>query len=158
MAAKKNEITAQASVTLRPVNADTVGAVCALSDTLSETKKKFVANNAFSIAQAHFEPKAWFRAVYADAEPVGFIMLFDDSEKPEYFLWRFMIAQPYHGWGFGRRAIELLVDYVKTRPGVRELLVSCVLGAGGPVEFYEKCGFVRNGETYGEEIGLAMVL
>ena len=64
----------------------------------------------------------------------------------------------YHGLGFGRRAIELLVTYVKTRPQAKELLVSCRLGEGSPVGFYEKCGFVRNGKTYGEEIGLTMLL
>lgn len=81
-------------------------------------------------------------------------MLYDDADKPEYFLWRFMIAEPYHDMGFGRRAIERLVDYVKTHPKADKLLVSCVLGEGGPVEFYEKCGFVRNGEMYDDEIGL----
>ena len=81
-------------------------------------------------------------------------MLYDDADKPEYFLWRFMIAEPYHDMGFGRRAIERLVDYVKTCPKADKLLVSCVLGEGGPVEFYEKCGFVRNGEMYDDEIGL----
>ena len=96
--------------------------------------------------------------VYADETPVGFVMLFDDPTAPEYFLWRFMIAQPYHGMGFGRRAIELLVEYVKLRPAATELLVSCVPGEGGPLEFYEKCGFARNGKTYDGEIGLAMEL
>ena len=155
---EKNVPTAGSTIRFREVDADTVGQICRLSNTLSESKKRFVATNAFSIAQAHFEPKAWFRAIYADEEPVGFVMLYDDAEKCEYFLWRFMVAEPYHGLAFGRRAIELLVEYVKTRPGAKELLVSCVLGEGGPVEFYEKCGFVRNGKVYDGEIGLAMPL
>ena len=87
MPAKKTEATATATVSLREVNADTIGAVCGLSNTLTEPKKNFVANNAFSIAQAYFEPKAWFRAIYADEEPVGFVMLHNDAEKSEYFLW-----------------------------------------------------------------------
>ena len=58
----------------------------------------------------------------------------------------------------GRRALLWLVTYVKTRPNAKELLVSCGLGEGGPVGFYEKCGFVRNGETHGKEIGLTMLL
>lgn len=158
MTDEKLAVTNNATITLRDITADTVGPVCALSSTLTEPKKNFVANNAFSIAQAHFEPKAWFRAIYADEMPVGFVMLLDNAEQHQYFLWRFMIAEPYHKMGFGRRAIEQLVAYVKIRPEAKELLVSCLLGEGGPVGFYEACGFVRNGETYGEEIGLAMPL
>ena len=35
---------------------------------------------AFSIAEAHFSPLAWFRAVYAGDTPVGFVMLSDDPD------------------------------------------------------------------------------
>jgi hypothetical protein len=30
-----------------------------------------------SIAQVHFRPEAWFRAICADDTPVGFVMLYD---------------------------------------------------------------------------------
>ena len=35
-----------------------------------------------------------------------------------------MIDANYQGMGFGRRAIALLVEYVRARPAGRELLVS----------------------------------
>ncbi len=145
-------------VSLREVTEETVMDICQLSNTLTEPRKNFVAPNAISIAQAHFSKTAWFRAIYADETPVGFVMLHDNPEEPKYFLWRFMIAGPHHGKGFGRRAIELLVEYVKTRPGARELLVSCGQGEGSPEEFYLKMGFKHNGKTYGREIGLSMAL
>ena len=147
-----------AKIALREITADTVVEICNLSNSLTKPKKNFVAPNALSIAQAHFCDKAWFRAVYADETSVGFIMLYDDPDEPEYFLWRFMIAQPHHGKGYGRRAIELLVDYVRTRPNSRELLVSCGQGEGGPEDFYRKVGFERNGKMYGDEVGLSMPL
>ena len=103
-----------AEVSLREITSETVVQICRLSDTLSEREQKMVAPNAISIAQAHFSDKAWFRAIYADEMAVGFIMLYEDSENPEYFLWRLMIAGPYQGKGYGRKAIELLVEYVKT--------------------------------------------
>ena len=43
MPEEKTEVTATANVSLREVNADTVGAVCGLSNTLTEPKKNFVA-------------------------------------------------------------------------------------------------------------------
>ena len=140
------------SVELREVTADTVRAICRLS--VAPGQEQFVAPNAISIAEAHFTPTAWFRAIYADDEPVGFIMLDDDAAKPQYTLWRLMIADGFQGRGYGRRAIELLIDYVRTRPGATALMTSWVPGAGTPEPFYLKLGFVPTGEVdEGEIVG-----
>jgi Acetyltransferase (GNAT) family. len=94
---------------------------------------------------------------------VGFVMLhygvsFDDGlDVPGYFLWRFMIAQPYQGLGFGSRALKLIIEHVKSK-GENLLLTSCYDGEGGPEEFYRKFGFKRDGDTYGDEIGLCLKL
>ena len=147
-----------AEVSLREITSETVVQICKLSDTLSEQEQKMVAPNAISIAQAHFSDKAWFRAIYADEMAVGFIMLYDDSENPEYFLWRLMIAGPYQGKGYGRKATELLVEYVKTRPGARELSTSYVPIEGGPEGFYRKMGFEPTGEVDDGEIVVRLTL
>jgi diamine N-acetyltransferase len=147
-----------AEVTLQEVTAETVREICRLSDTLTPPRKYMVAPNAVSIAEACFSEHAWFRAIYADETPVGFLMLYDDPEEPEYFLWRLMVAGPHHGKGFGRQAIELLVDYVKTRPGAKVLETSCGEGPGSPEGFYRKLGFERNGKMLGHEVGLSLEL
>jgi diamine N-acetyltransferase len=152
------EIQPGSEVSLRQITKDTVRDICRLSDTLTPPKKYMVAPNAVSIAQAHFSEHAWFRAIYAGDAPVGFIMLYDDPEEPEYFLWRLMVAGQYHGRGFGRRAIELLVDYVKTRPNAQVLETSCGQGPGSPEGFYKRIGFERNGKIHGEEVGLSLAL
>jgi len=131
-------------VTLSEVTEDTVRDICRLS--VREEQQKFVAPNSVSIAQAYFSNFAWFRAIYADKTPVGFLMLEDQPEKPEYYLWRFMIDARYQGMDFGRRAIELLVVHVKTRPNATELLTSVHQDEGGPQGFYEKLGFKLTGE------------
>ena len=148
----------EATVTLREITGETVVQICSLSDTLSDRQQKMVAPNARSIAQAHFEPKAWFRAIYADETPVGFIMLYDDPEEPQYFLWRLMIARPHQGKGYGRRAVEQLVAYVRTRPGAVELLASHVPIEGGPEGFYRRLGFEPTGQHVGEEIVMRLSL
>lgn len=140
----KSTPTAKSQVSLREINADTVRAICRLS--VTENQSKFVAPNAVSIAQAHFSKFAWFRAIYADNHPVGFVMLHDEPEKPEYYLWRFMIDVRYQGLAFGRRAIELLIEYVRGRPNAAVLLTSVVQDEGGPQLFYEKLGFELTGD------------
>jgi len=154
----KQEANQRVEVSLREITSETVIPICKLSETLSEQQQKMVAPNAVSIAQAHFSDKAWFRAIYADDTPVGFIMLYDDSEKAEYFLWRLMIAGPYQGKGYGRKAIDLLIEYVKTRPGASELLTSYVPIEGGPEEFYRKLGFEPTGDVDDGEIVVKLQL
>ena len=148
----------EAPVSLREVSGETVIEICKLSNTLQPPQSHMVAPNSMSIAEAYFEPRAWFRAIYAGEKPVGFIMLYDNPEEPVYFLWRLMVAAPYQGHGFGRRAVEQLIDYVKTRPGATELVVSCGEGEGSPEGFYHKLGFRRNGKMYDDEVGLALAL
>ena len=145
-------VTRAATVTLREITAATVNAILKLK--VAPTQEQFVANNAVSIAQAHFSKHAWFRAIYADETPVGFLMLHDEpdgAEGPVYYLWRFMIDARYQKLGFGRQAIQLLFAHVRTRPNATELLLSYVPQAGGPQPFYESLGFVHTGrEEHGE--------
>ena len=44
-------------------------------------------------------------------------MLYDDADKPEYFLWRFMIAEPYHDMGFVRNG-EMYDDEIGLERGL----------------------------------------
>jgi len=142
---------ASSRVTLREVTADTVRAICNLS--VGPGQQGYVAPNAVSIAQAHFAPHAWFRAIYADETPVGFLMLSDKPEESEYFLWRFMMDARYQGLGFGVRAIGLLVAHVRGRPGARQLVTSTVPGPRNPRPFYESLGFSFRGDIReGEEV------
>jgi diamine N-acetyltransferase len=150
-------VTPKAAVSLREVTEETVIAICKLSDTLPQ-QQQFVAPNAISIAQAYFSDYAWFRAIYADETPVGFVMLYDNRDESEYFLWRLMIAGPHQGKGFGRRAVELLVDYVTARPGAKELLVSYVPEEGSPAGFYRKLGFEETGRMVGDEVEMRLEL
>ncbi len=99
MTVNNTKITRESKVSLKEITAETVRTICSLK--VSESQDKFVAPNAISIAQAYFEPMAWFRAIYADDTPVGFIMLEKYTDKPEYFLWRMMITEEYQRMGSG---------------------------------------------------------
>jgi diamine N-acetyltransferase len=100
----------------------------------------------------------WVRAIYVDDTPIGFLMLYDSPEESVYFIWRFMIAGPFQAFGYGKKAIGLLIEFVKKRPGARELLVSCEEGEGSPENFYTKLGFKRTGKMQDEEVILGLTL
>jgi diamine N-acetyltransferase len=145
------------------ITAQTVVQICKLSETLSAQQRLMVADNALSIAQAHFSENSWIRAIYADDTPIGFLMLHTGSDYedgidcPGVFLWRFMIAGPYQGKGYGRQAIERLLAHLRAQ-GITELYTSCGLGEQSPEEFYKRLGFELTGEMYGDEIELKLKL
>jgi len=145
------------------ITATTMNQICHLSDTLSPLHRQMVAPNVRSIAEAHFSPSAWMRAIYADEVPIGFIMTHTGSDYedgidcPGVFLWRFMIATPFQAKGYGRKALEKLIEHLKAM-GIPLLYTSCEQGEGSPEGFYRKLGFTPTGDTYDDEIELVLQL
>ena len=139
-------------LTLREITAANRSDVEALSVTAEQSK--FVDGVAESLVEAAATPGAcpWYRALYADEVPVGFVMISDNipPDRPEYlgpyFLWRLLIDVRSQRRGYGRAALDLVVAYVQTRPNAERLLTSAVPGDGSPLSFYLKYGFRLTGE------------
>jgi diamine N-acetyltransferase len=140
---------AEHAVRLEPLTPENVRAVCELR--VAPAQEVFVEPNAVSIAEAYVHEQAWCRAVYAGAELVGFVMLFDAASGPGYMLWRLMIDARFQGRGFGREVVERVADHVRGRPGATRLKVSVHVGDGGPAPFYESLGFTATGELSGDQ-------
>lgn len=128
---------------------------------VAEDQENFVAPNAVSISQAYFEKAAWFRAIEAGGEFVGFVMLFDPSlsgkemtqkEREEMYLWRFMIDASHQKNGYGAKALDLICDHARARPGFKRLLASFVDAPGGPENFYMRYGFEKTGNMPDGEV------
>jgi diamine N-acetyltransferase len=128
---------------LRTIDWDNLHAVLALN--VDPTQQQFVASNAVSLAEAHFNPGAWFRAVYADDVLVGFVMLFDPTvpgaiasdpvEPTDMVLWRLMIDQRYQRQRLGRRTLDAVREHIIGLNRFRRLLTSYIPGPGGPKGF-----------------------
>jgi diamine N-acetyltransferase len=153
---KLRSVAGGAEVALVEVTGETVRSICRLE--VGPDQFRFVAPNAVSFAEALFEPHAWYRAIAADGLPVGFVMLYDDPDEPVYFLWRFMIDWRFQGKGYGAKAIELLAQHVRARPGATELRTSWVPGKGGPEGFYRRLAFEPTGEIDDGEVVARLVL
>jgi len=134
-----------AEVSLRKITAKTARAICNLS--VSESQKHFVAPNAVSIAQAYFCRNAWFRAIYAGDTPVGFVMLYESPKRGIYYLWRFMIDAKYQHQGYGRKALNLIIERVREKPKAKALTLSVVRAESSADAFYKKFGFDFTGKV-----------
>jgi diamine N-acetyltransferase len=147
-----------ALVSLRPITAKTVRQVTTLS--VGEGQKHLVASNAVSLAQALFSPEAWYRAIYLGDDPVGFVMLEDESlrspppEVPKVGVWRFMIDAKFQGRGIGRVALLHVIEHVRRRGLFKAIQLSYVPGPGCPEQFYLGLGFRHTGKVDSNEVVL----
>lgn len=146
---------AAAKVSLREITGETVRLITALD--VGPEQQGLVAPNAVSIAEAHFQPKAWFRAIYAGEEPAGFAMVWRDPDEQAFYIWRFMVDARFQGKGVGRRALELLLDEARS-DGAAEVTLSVVPGPHSAMAFYERCGFEPTGEMHGGEAEMRLTL
>jgi diamine N-acetyltransferase len=137
-------------VELREITFDTVRSICSLE--VESDQRDFVAPNALSIAEAHFVPQHWMRAIYADGQPAGFVLTYEDQRSRTYDLWRFMIDASFQRSGVGRRAMQLLLDRWRGL-GASEARLSVVPANTAAISFYESLGFRLTGdEEHGEVI------
>ena len=144
------------ALSLREVTKETVKSILALK--VAEDQEDLVGDNGNSIALAHFAEKAWFRGIYAGDEPVGFAMLSIDREKPEFYLWRFMIDAAQQGKGHGKRAMEIIIEEVRAQPEAKELTLHVMDRSHSAQPFYEALGFKPTGEVEEEEIVMSLPL
>jgi len=87
----------------------------------------------------------WLRAISADGEVVGFVMVAWRTEHhPNPYLWRLLIDRAHQRRGIASRALDLVEDVCRDN-GDSAIEVSWAEGRGSPGPFYEARGYVRTG-------------
>ena len=76
---------------------------------------QFINSVADALVEAAEEPggRAIQWAIYADETPVGFVMISDEVDGPEYiahFLWKLLIDARCQGRGYGRATLDLVAS------------------------------------------------
>jgi RimJ/RimL family protein N-acetyltransferase len=142
--------TAPDEVRLVPITPANAYAVRALRT--HQTQRSFVAPVVDSFADAlvpeivdGLPAVPWLRAIEADGELVGFVMLaLPDAQHASPFLWRLLIDRMHQRRGIGSRVLDLVVDECRAW-GPASLLTSWGQGKGSPERFYLTRGFVPTG-------------
>ena len=140
---------AKAKITLQEITEDTLSEILNLE--VTDHQKRFIASNEKSIAQAHFSNYSWFRSINADNTPVGFVMLYLEPDKPVYEIWRMMIDKDSQRKGYGREAMKLIIEFVKSLPYAQDLYLSMIPENGGAAAFCSSMNFYYTGEWHGNE-------
>ena len=147
----------QCLVVLKEITKENLDEVLALS--VADDQKSFVSTHAESLAQAYvYSDTAYPFAVYDDDAVVGFIMMGYYEAKEYYTLWKLMIDKRYQNNGYGRRALELGIRYLRERFNVSEIYTGVIPGNTIAKNLYKSVGFKETGliESGMEEMRLVL--
>ena len=147
---------------------------------VAKEQRDFVASNKDSFVDGFVRiidegKKVFPFGIYLGKKPVGFIMITydvgeDNGEEPSaewflrnsYFIWRFMIDRRYQGNGYGRRAMELALDFIRTFPAGEAKYCWLSYEPKNEVarKLYASFGFEEHPEQYeeGEEMPAILTL
>ena len=141
------------TVTLREITSENLHAILDLS-VADHQLEAYPRSNAYSIAEAHYpadDDPVWLRAIYAGETPVGFMMTSEAPDQGTYFLWRLMIDHRFQGSGYGRRAVQLLIERIGHTGNPAALITSHLQQDADAGRFYERLGFAYTGDLIGED-------
>lgn len=108
--------------------------------------EKFVASNALSIVQSVYETGWITRGIEVEDKLIGFTMYGLDEETSNYWLCRFMIDHQSQGKGYGRKAIELILNEIKQLDGCESIYLSTEPDNETAIKLYESLGFQKTGK------------
>ena len=151
---------------LKKINRKNVGEILKLE--VFDNQKRFVAPNNISIIEEYIaiveNGHVFTFGIYNDDAPVGFLMIgfdvnSDDEGAPKiakgnYNIWRFMIDKKFQGKGFGKKAMNLALEFVNTFPcgTAKYCWLSYESDNDIARQLYQSVGFVETDEKDGEEI------
>lgn len=151
---------------LKKINRNNIAEILKLE--VFDNQKSFIATNNSSIIEAYIaiteNNHVFTFGIYKDDTPIGFLMIgYDvnsDGEgapkiaKGNYNIWRLMIDKKFQGKGFGKKAMNLALEFVNTFACGRAKYCWLSYESDNDVarELYKSVGFVETDEIDGEEI------
>ncbi|MBE6016445.1 MAG: GNAT family N-acetyltransferase [Lachnospiraceae bacterium] len=128
---------------------------------LGEGQEKNVSHPIRSLAQAYvYREQCQPFGIYHEDEMVGYVMVIYDYDIPEYDIWHMMIDVSQQGKGYGKTALKLVMDYIKTKPfgGSDKVALTCNRNNAAALKLYREMGFAETGAEDEDEIELSMTI
>ena len=134
------------SISLSKVTKENYEAVCDLQ--VTEEQDQYVAPNTWSLVESMFNDGHETRAICLNEVPIGFFMWVKETEQRT-SIWRFMVDSKHQNNGFGRKAMNLALDEIRSDNQVKEIEIC--YDPENPVakDFYSSFGFKEIG--FGED-------
>lgn len=148
-------------IQLKDVDNSNWRAVIKLS--VRDDQRHFVADNASSLVQSIFDDnlkgKVITQGIYDGDTLIGFTMYGSDADDPAdelgtMWIVRFMIGAEFQGKGYGRAALDYLINYARNQSDIRTIRLSYEPQNIAAKKLYASAGFVEEGmnEDWGEMV------
>ncbi|MEH7884233.1 GNAT family N-acetyltransferase [Bacillus sp. JJ1609] len=141
------------NIQIMPVTQDNIRACARLE--VSDDQKKFVARNLATIAWAYVDSKFTPYAICAGETVVGLAAIEYIPENEDYdrhWVPRFMIGEEFQGKGYGRLAMEKILEkIISEHPDCQRVRLSVVPENERAIQFYKNLGFVETDEKIENE-------
>ena len=128
---------------------------------LAPGQERFVSHPVRSLAQAYvYREQCQPFGIYEGDTMVGYVMVIYDYDIPEYDIWHMMIDESYQRRGYGSAALDLVLDYIKTKPfgSSNRVTLTCNRDNIQALKLYKSKGFTETGAEDEDEIELSLTL
>ena len=146
-------------ITLRAITEDNF--IDAFNLKLAPGQERFVSHPVRSLAQAYvYREQCQPFGIYEGDTMVGYVMVIYDYDIPEYDIWHMMIDESYQRRGYGSAALDLVLDYIKTKPfgSSNRVTLTCNKDNIQALILYNSKGFTETGAEDEDEIELSLTL
>ncbi len=128
---------------------------------LAPKQERFVSHPIRSLAQAYvYREQCQPFGIYEDDTMVGYVMVIYDYDIPEYDIWHMMIDESNQRRGYGGAALELVLDYIRSKPfgASNRVALTCNRDNTQAIKLYKSRGFIETGAADGDEIELSLMV
>lgn len=147
------------AIALRPITEDNF--IDAFNLKLKDGQERFVSHPIRSLAQAYvYRDQCQPFGIYSGEMMVGYVMVIYDYDVPEYDIWHMMIDGSQQGNGFGKAALELVLEYIKGKPfgDSGRVALTCSKDNPAALNLYKSFGFELTGGEDDDEVELALTV
>ena len=128
---------------------------------LGKEQEKFVSHPIRSLAQAYvYYNQCTPFGIFDEDTMVGYVMVIYDYDLQEYNIWHMMIDVSLQGNGYGKAALQLVLNYIRQKPfgDSNRVALTCNKNNSNALALYTHMGFELTGTEDEDEVELALTI
>lgn len=128
---------------------------------LAPEQEQYVSNPIRSLAQAYvYYSQCVPFGIYAEDKMVGYVMVIYDYDEETYNIWHMMIDHACQGNGYGKAALQEVLQYIAAKPfgSSNTVLLTCNPQNAVAYRLYRQIGFTETGRSDEDEVELRITI